>query len=302
MTSTTVMPGGGSPMADSGMTERLPGVIFRLHRARDGRLHFPYLAGSGLRLIGASVEQLARDARPALEHLGEEEYPRLMTAIERSVSDMTPIATKFRLPVKGRGVRWIALRAQPSAEQDGTLWHGMMIDITEQVAEEARLRRLSDTDDLTGCANRRRLMHRLDEEISRSNRHATPLSLMILDIDHFKQINDGWGHLQGDRVLRALAALCRDSLREEDLVARLGGEEFALLLPLTPGSRGQRLAERLVERIAAHDFGLPGRAVTVSIGIAEYRIGEDRDSLLNRADHRLYAAKHAGRNRVVTSH
>ncbi|WP_254277331.1 sensor domain-containing diguanylate cyclase [Halomonas sp. 3H] len=301
MTSRHVMPGGG--MAAAGipgeLADRLPGVIFQLHRRHDGHLHFPYLAGSGLRLIGISPERLAEDARPALERLDDADFPRLMAAIERSVNGMTPIATKFRLRVKGHGVSWIAMRAQPGPVATGVLWHGMLLDVSEQVAEEARLRRLSDTDDLTGSANRRKLMDRLDEEISLSNRHGTPLSLMMLDIDHFKRINDTHGHLQGDEVLKSLAEICRQALREEDLVARLGGEEFALLLPLTPQSRCHGLAERLRRRIAQHDFGLEGTPVTVSIGIAEHRIGDSRDALIARADHHLYAAKRGGRNRVV---
>jgi len=169
-----------------------------------------------------------------------------------------------------------------------------MMDISEQVAEEARLRRLSDTDDLTGVANRRRLMVRLEEAVSLSNRHATPLALLILDIDHFKRINDTHGHLQGDEVLRDVAQLCRETLREEDLVARMGGEEFALLLPLTPRQRALTLARRLCQRIEGHDFGVDA-AITVSIGIAEHRVGEDHLQLIERADRQLYAAKDEGR-------
>ena len=156
MTSTTVMPGGRD--ADATAIDRLPGVVFQLHRSHDGRLHFPFLAGGGVRLIGIAPERLAEDARPALDRLVEEDYPRLMAALERSMRWKTPVSTRFRLPLKGRGVRWIALRAQPTPADDGVLWHGMLMDISEQVAEEARLRRLSDTDDLTGVANRRRLM------------------------------------------------------------------------------------------------------------------------------------------------
>lgn len=298
-----VMPGGGKRHsgAIAELTEQLPGVIFQLQRGPDGRMHFPYLAGSGTRLTGIDRRLLAEDARPALARLDDTDYPRLMAAIERSARWMTPITTKFRLRLMGGRHSWIAVRAQPRRVDDGVLWHGMMLDISEQVAEEARLRRLSDTDDLTGLANRRKLIDRLDEEISLSNRHATPLSLMMLDLDHFKSINDTWGHLQGDQVLRDLAELCRRTLREEDLVARLGGEEFALLLPLTTIGPCQTLARRLCERIAAHDFGPGPGSVTVSIGLAEHRIGEARDTLIARADQGLYAAKHGGRNRVMTS-
>ncbi|APE31997.1 GGDEF domain-containing protein [Halomonas aestuarii] len=303
MPSNDVLAGGEMPQSRwiLDLTEQLPGVIFQLHRAPDGHMHFPYLAGSGTRLTGIDRHDLARDALPALERLAEPDYPRLMAAIERSARSATPLATTFRLRLADDETCWIALRAQPRRVDGGTLWVGLMIDISEQMAEEERLRRLSDTDDLTGLANRRMLMKRLDEEISLSNRHGLPLSLMMLDLDHFKAINDTWGHLQGDQVLRDLAGLCQQSLREEDLVARLGGEEFAMLLPLTPERHCRQLAERLCQSISAHDFGFGPGHVTVSIGITEHRIGDARDILIQRADDSLYAAKHGGRNRVMAS-
>lgn len=281
------------------MTERIPGMIFQFHRSASGRMRFPYLAGSVALIRGVERRLLADDAHHAFDRVDPEDFPRLMAAIERSAKIQTPLATQFRLRQPDGEVHWIAARAQPEPLGDGTLWHGLMLDITEQIAYQAHLRELSDTDELTGLANRRKLMSRLDEEISLSNRHGTPLSLMLIDLDHFKRINDTWGHLQGDQVLTELAGLCVDTLREEDLVARLGGEEFAIMLPLTPLSRCQPLAERLRQCIAAHDFGItPGR-VSVSIGIAEHRVGESRDVLIERADRGLYAAKHRGRNLVV---
>ncbi|CAM3304675.1 GGDEF domain-containing protein [Halomonas lysinitropha] len=301
MPSNDLGPVGEKPQPDwiLELTEQLPGVIFQLHRAPDGRMYFPYLAGSGIQKLGIDRLDLAQSALPALERLSEDGYPRLMAAIERSARCQSPITTKFQLRLADDRMSWIALRAQPRKIDTGTLWYGMMIDISEQMAEEQRLRRLSDTDDLTGLANRRKLMQRLDEEISLSNRHAFPLSLMMLDIDHFKTINDTWGHLQGDQVLKDLATLCQEILREEDLVARLGGEEFALLLPLTPELHCRKLAERLRERVAIHDFGIGPKRITVSIGIAEHRIGDSQETLIHRADENLYAAKHSGRNQVM---
>jgi diguanylate cyclase (GGDEF)-like protein len=295
------MTGGGlnEPVSMRDFAERLPGVIFQFHRDHSGHMHFPYLAGSGTDLPGIDRNDLGRDARHMLDRLDAEDYPRVMAAIERSARWRMPIATKFRLRLSSRRCRWVALRAQPEDSATGVLWHGLMIDITEQMAEEARLRRLSDTDDLTGLANRRRLMTRLDEEIARSNRHGSPLSLMLIDLDHFKRVNDTWGHLQGDQVLAEFANLCHRLLREEDVVGRLGGEEFAVVLPLTPLVASYPLAERLRSAIAEHDFGISAGQVTASIGLAEYRMGEPRDALIDKADRSLYAAKDQGRNRVV---
>ncbi|GHC30157.1 GGDEF domain-containing protein [Aidingimonas halophila] len=282
------------------MTERIPGMIFQFFRSTQGAMSFPYLAGSGALLGEADKRLLAEDANHAFERIDSEDFPQLMTAIERSAHQQTPLATQFRLRWNADSVRWIAARAQPERRRNGTLWHGVMLDISEQVAHEAHLRRLSDTDALTGLANRRKLMKRLDEEIAKSNRYGTPLSLMLLDLDHFKQVNDTWGHLQGDQVLAEFGSLCTGLIRTEDTLARLGGEEFAILLPLTPQSHCQALAERLRHHIAGHDFGIGQGKVTASIGVAEHRVGESRERLIDRADNSLYIAKEQGRNRVIS--
>ncbi|WP_081949096.1 sensor domain-containing diguanylate cyclase [Litchfieldella xinjiangensis] len=280
------------------MTQRIPGTIFQLYRSPCGGMRFPYLAGEFSLMRGAERRRLRLDARHVLDRIDTEDFPRVMTAIERSAKSGHTLSIQFRLLDADGETRWMAARAQPEAMKKGTLWHGLMLDISEQVAYQAHLQALSDTDELTGLANRRKFMTRLDEEIARSNRHATPLSLVLLDLDHFKRINDTWGHLQGDQVLAELAALSLDSLREDDVIARLGGEEFALLLPLTPLVCCEPLAERLRRLIAEHDFRLPQGRVTVSVGIAEHRVGESRETLIERADQSLYAAKRNGRNRV----
>jgi diguanylate cyclase (GGDEF)-like protein len=296
-----VMPGGRVDDAARwrDVTERLPGLIFQLHRDRDGHLAFPYLAGSSTDLPDFDREPLSRSARPLFDRVDPRDSPYLMDAIERSARWGTPLATRFRFRLPDRRCRWIAIRAQPEPLEAGVLWHGMLIDITEQMAEEARLRQLSDTDDLTGLANRRKLIARLNEATSQSNRHGTQLSLMLLDIDHFKQVNDTLGHLRGDQLLIDVAALCRQLLRQEDTIGRLGGDEFAMVLPFTPLARCRLLADRLRQRIIEHDFGTLPNQITVSIGLAEYRLGESQDSLIERADRGLYAAKHRGRNRVM---
>ncbi|MDR5906711.1 diguanylate cyclase [Franzmannia qiaohouensis] len=282
------------------MTERIPGMIFQLFRSASGQLRFPYLAGNATLIRAGERRLLADDASYAFARIHAEDFPRLMAAIERSAKSLTPLANQFRLYQPCGEIRWISVRAQPEWRGDGTLWHGLMMDVSEQVAHEAHLRELSDTDELTGLANRRKLMCRLDEEISSARRHGSPLSLMLIDLDHFKGINDTWGHLQGDQVLEDLARLCELQLREEDIPARLGGEEFAVILPLTPLSHCLPLAERLREAIALHDFGFGAGRVTASIGIAEYRLGEPREAFIERADRRLYRAKHQGRNQVLS--
>ncbi|WP_431026130.1 sensor domain-containing diguanylate cyclase [Halomonas sp. H5] len=279
----------------------LPGLIFQCYRSAEGRICFPYIAGADSPVLGDAHQRLrlADDGRHAFDRVHPEDFPRLMVAVERSAKGLSLMATQFRLSRPEGGEAWFGVRAQPEPHGDGTLWHGVMVDISEQIAHQAHLRELSDTDELTGLPNRRKLMSCLDYRLSLSCRHGTPLSLILFDLDHFKRVNDTWGHLKGDEVLCRLATLCQEELRGEDTLARLGGEEFAALLPLTPRPQALAVAQRLRERIAGHDFGLCPRRVTISLGVAEYRIGENREALIDRADRHLYIAKESGRNRAI---
>jgi diguanylate cyclase (GGDEF)-like protein len=163
--------------------------------------------------------------------------------------------------------------------------------------------RLTVLDGLTGAHNRRALDEFLDREVSRSRRYARPLSVLLLDIDHFKAVNDARGHLCGDFVLRGLADRVRPLARTEDLFARYGGEEFALALVETPHGEAVRAAERVRAAVATDPFRCDGEpvAVTVSVGVATTRGEPDASpaGLLRAADGRLYLAKRGGRNRVV---
>ncbi len=164
------------------------------------------------------------------------------------------------------------------------------------------LRTLSITDPLTHLHNRRHLMEMVDKEFQRSSRKGAPLSLVILDIDYFKKINDTYGHQEGDRVLTILADIVRRRLRSYDLAARYGGEEFVLLLPETPVQEALSIAERLRLEVQEHVFdgSLQGLVITISLGVATFPSSrvESIDSLFRQADEALYRAKQGGRNRV----
>lgn len=172
-------------------------------------------------------------------------------------------------------------------------------DYQKQLAQEnSELQRASLTDALTRVGNRAALDQRLDEEIARAQRHGAALSLMLADVDHFKQYNDTWGHPAGDVVLQMLAQVLRRRTRASDFVARYGGEEFAILLTTTGRDSARRVAEQI--RAAVEATAFPERKVTISAGIASFGGSiRDRESLLRAADEALYAAKRGGRNRVV---
>lgn len=167
--------------------------------------------------------------------------------------------------------------------------------------EEQRQKALVDP--LTGLPNRAAWSERLDHEVTQWQHHGNTLLLAMLDLDHFKRINDNYGHLAGDKVLKIIAGVLRKRLRGTDFIARFGGEEFVLLMPSTVPAAGLKLLESLRASIEACPFHFKGEPVTitVSIGMTAFRPGEHSDQVLKRADQALYRAKNAGRNRVEPS-
>jgi two-component system, cell cycle response regulator len=162
--------------------------------------------------------------------------------------------------------------------------------------------RMTIVDGLTGVNNKRYLMETLDREISRARRHKRPLCLMMFDIDHFKDVNDKYGHLAGDYVLKEMAQAVLNRLRPDDVVARYGGEEFAVVFPETPLTGGVDIADKLRTLIESHQFEFENErmTVTVSAGVAELQEGMDVMQLIKAADERLYEAKRSGRNTVCS--
>jgi diguanylate cyclase (GGDEF)-like protein len=177
--------------------------------------------------------------------------------------------------------------------------------ITDE-SQEALLQQLYDasvTDALTGAHNREHLDTQLRSELSFARRHKADVSLAFFDVDHFKKVNDTYGHQGGDAVLVSLANAIRGMIRNEDVFARYGGEEFALILRGIDGNGAAIVGERLRERVEAMRVNFEGRVltVTVSVGCASFAELDEKtpEALVSTADKRLYAAKHAGRNRVI---
>jgi len=171
--------------------------------------------------------------------------------------------------------------------------------ITDVIRElQSELLAQAITDPLTGAYNRRQMEFSLDEAIERHMRTAAPASVLLIDIDHFKRINDDLGHDTGDRVLKALVLLIKNRSRKLDRLFRMGGEEFLLFLPDTPAAAAMVQAENLRHRVAEASMA-KGRQVTVSIGVADLQRDITRDAWIKMADNALYQAKETGRNRVV---
>lgn len=240
----------------------------------------------GLKFLGMrSAHQETRDI-PVILLTGRESQEQKIKALERGASDYV---TKPFDP--GELIARVRVQLKIKQLQD---------DLKKK---NKKLEELSNTDPLTELANRRCLMRTLDQEIQRSIRTNQPISLIMADIDHFKQVNDTCGHQQGDVVLRAVAEAIVDELREYDLAARFGGEEFALLLPGTGLGQATHVAERIRSRVASLKFegSLKQVNITISLGVATgpHHAIRENDDLLRLSDDALYAAKREGRNRVV---
>jgi diguanylate cyclase (GGDEF)-like protein len=171
-----------------------------------------------------------------------------------------------------------------------------------------RMREMSDEfekqamhDPLSGLLNRRGMLEELQYELDRSTRYHHPLTVMMCDIDHFKKVNDQYGHDKGDEIIKALGNLFKTGLRKHDTVARWGGEEYVLLLPETTGEQAFQLAEKLREKIASTQYQYKDKTfnVTVSFGLYQFTKDDTIDEAINKADKNLYQAKQQGRNRCI---
>jgi len=229
---------------------------------------------------------------------------QLMAAIEKARQGH---ASRYDVVVKmGEDLVPIDFQIRPVRDSSGQII-GLLptaVDITERKHLEEELKRQAHLDYLTGLPNRRSFMEQAEIEMSRTQRYEKSLSLLMLDIDHFKHINDAFGHQSGDVVLKTLAEIFAEVLRNIDIVGRLGGEEFGIILPETSLEEALEVAERLREVIAARQVAFPSGVetqFTVSIGVAalaDKQVGID--TLINESDKALYRAKQSGRNKVCT--
>ncbi len=176
-------------------------------------------------------------------------------------------------------------------------WSYINDQFSQQRAETKAMHRLAHTDQLTGIANRRQLYSEIHKETEEASRYERPLAMILFDLNHFKRVNDTYGHDRGDVVLREVVRVIEPLLRKTDRLGRWGGEEFMILAPESDITQAGWLAERIRASIAEHEYGFtPG--VTVSLGLAQYKTGETPEALITRADEALYKAKTLGRNRT----
>lgn len=288
------------------LAEHASDIIFRL----DAEGRYLYISPSTEALTGFAPEELIGHKPSDHAHAEDKSKVREMLESLRGAKDQCIVS--YRRQRKDGTWQWLEANARLTVAEDGsTEIVGIARDISDRKRFEAELlsareaaeqaareaRQIAATDELTGLASRRMFMGRLVGEVTAAAMTETPLSVALLDVDHFKRVNDHYGHAVGDRVLQAIATTASRALRGHDVIGRIGGEEFAILMPRTTAAAAALVGERL--RLAVEASGeehpeLP--RVTISIGIASLTDGGDAAALLAAADYALYTAKAEGRN------
>ncbi|WP_018989222.1 diguanylate cyclase [Aromatoleum toluclasticum] len=248
-------------------------------------------------LFGLSPDEFHGHIDDVTARILPDDVPHLTKLLDETLNTGNDFVTTFRILRHGTEIRHIDAQAVrvPGNGHQPVRMIGVNRDVTERKRNEQELLRLATTDVLTGCYNRGYLQRMLELEIDRARRHGDMLSLLMYDLDRFKNINDTWGHGVGDQVLAHGAAVVRDTIRRTDTLARWGGEEFMVLCPRTSTAEAKVLAERVLQALREHPTP-PAGVVTASIGVVTLRPEDDADTLLKRADDLMYLAKQSGRN------
>lgn len=261
-----------------------------------------FLSARWKEMLGYRDEEVPNVIDSFRDNLHPEDRPRVMKYLDQYLKgEFRHYEIELRMRHKDGSYIWVLARGEALYDESGKPCRmaGSHTDITEKKEFDRRLEELAATDALTGLWNRRHFFAAGSTELARCRRYKSPFSLLMMDLDHFKRINDGHGHAAGDEVLRAMAGLLKRNLRDVDVPARIGGEEFAVLLPSTGLEGAMVAAERIRQAVASTRLVHEGLelAFTVSIGIAGC-CAETRelDEMMRVADAALYRAKQAGRN------
>jgi diguanylate cyclase (GGDEF)-like protein/PAS domain S-box-containing protein len=252
-------------------------------------------------MTGYSAEEVIGKSPRILQSKDTEKKEKL--AIRRALEKKEAVRVTLRNYTKLGKEYWIDLSILPLRDNKGNVTHFASIqrDITEQKNLERKLQVLCRTDPLTTAANRRAFNEILSQEFSRFKRSQKEYALIMIDIDHFKSVNDEYGHAVGDQVLIEVTERCKDNLRYHDIVARLGGEEFCVLLPYTNAKHAEGIAERLRGKIESMPIISEGSRITVTVSVGISLVcSDDSDGhdAMQRADQKLLEAKKNGRNQV----
>jgi diguanylate cyclase (GGDEF)-like protein/PAS domain S-box-containing protein len=263
-----------------------------------------YVSPAYEQIFGRSAALLLADYAEWLNSIYPDDMEYAAQSLQ-SVHELGAVEQREYRIIRGDGeVRWLSDKcfiSSPNLFGGQSLIVGIAEDITEKKALQSELQRLATRDVLTGASNRRHFFEHAAGLFAEARAGAQPLSFLLLDIDNFKQINDGHGHQMGDRVLQRVAHCGAYVLRRDDLFGRIGGEEFAALFPGCDSQQARQVAERLQREVQRLQFpaGEVSFGVTVSQGITELRAGDGLDDLYARADAAMYQAKRQGKDCIV---
>lgn len=285
------------------LTDQVPGVLFQFCSQADGNGYFTYLSAGVRDLFEVTQEQLLQNPRLLDSCVHPDDLEVFNQSREQALHDVCIWHVEYRVQLPVQGLRWHLGEARPQRKADGSVvWHGMVTDITERKRFERELHEFASMDALTQLSNRRVFMDYLETEQARvQRRDLSTSSLLMCDLDHFKLVNDRWGHGVGDRALRHFSNILRSQLRASDLAGRIGGEEFAVLLSGAGSFPARDFACRVQHALANQPLRVDSEAIhlTLSIGITQLSPQDATpDNALSRADKALYRAKQNGRNRV----
>ncbi len=267
---------------------------------------FTYCSPQVKNILGYQPEELI--GKPAFDCMPSAEKKRVQKIFHQVVAERSSLKAveNINLTADGREIT-LESSARPFFDERGNLlgFRGIDRDITERKLAEEEMKYMVNHDALTGLYNRRVVVQQLSNDINRANRYQHPISVFMLDIDHFKAVNDTYGHQTGDEVLHSFAQIIKNSIRNTDYAARYGGEEFVIVLPQTALEKAHEMAERLLAKIVQFDFPVgSGKTIklSASIGVAAFPQSEQSwEQLINCADKAMYLAKESGRNQVVVN-
>lgn len=275
------------------MAEMLPEIIFEINL--EGR--FLFLNKISKKLMGITDEEMYE--RNIFNHFLPNDIPRLRSIMTSGFSGQESVVNEFSLKTADNGMIPVLVYTSPVLEE-GKLsgFRGIIINNMHQKEIEEELKMMAMTDPLTRIYNRYKIMEDLEREVNRANRYHTTFSVILLDIDHFKRINDNYGHNIGDDILVKISGLVFNMIRVTDIFGRWGGEEFIIVCFETLVDGAQILADRIRMRIENQNF-FPGLQVTASFGVSSYQIGDDVNQVIKKADQAMYQSKKTGRNCVT---
>lgn len=275
-------------------------VITEVNSADPGNNRIVYVNDAFIQHFGYERDEVIGKSPRILQ--GEDTNDETRFKIREALTNGWPIDAEIINYDKDGNKYWIDLKMVPLYGDDDHVTHYLFIerDLSERKSKEQQLYEKATIDDLTQVFNRHHTYQLASQAIEKAQRYNTTLSAIMLDIDHFKQVNDTYGHPTGDKVLTQLAKLIRDQVRKADIVGRVGGEEFFILLPEVSVEEAHAMAERIRSSVERKSWQATGvkKGISISLGVTEYN-NDNLESLIAKSDKSLYYAKENGRNRAV---